>query len=294
MAENDSADNLHFLRDICDEFGEVRSFKWQCPGTYYINIECDESPVAEEFYLVETSADCISSAAKAYGKPLANHPEILWYRIDDPHGGRAIIQYEIARYRFRVGLPLFNNESLHTLAVYGSELNPEYFGVFPSPILTPRGLTTRYKAIVNGVFALETDRAETMIAICYPIWDANISDYTMKFSEQTATDLRDGIHSTMGYLFFPAEHGALALFELLSEFPQILTSDTINAGALYNAVWFVHPEYAAIYNREEQSGSHDALGLLLRHLYGDDIDLNVSAAHMIKFDLNAGTDYLRL
>lgn len=220
--------NLDYLREICDEIGKVRSFGWQCLGTYYINIDNNKNPFVKEFSIVEKKTESISIVAKAYGKPLASHPDILLYQIVDVSGDRAVIQHEIAKYRVRSDLHLFNDESLHTLEVYGADLNPEYFGAFLAPIITPHGLTPGYEAIVDGVYALETDCVETMIAICYPIWNANVSDYTMKYAEQTDSYLYQGLHSTTRYIFFSEEHGVLALLELVSKFPQILTSDAVS------------------------------------------------------------------
>ena len=70
----------------------------------------------------------------------------------------------------------------------------------------------------------------------------------MSVAEQTEYDLANDIHETLGYLFFAETHGCIALFELLGEFPQILSSPLIDAAALGNAVWQNHPDYAAIYN----------------------------------------------
>ena len=278
--------------DIEDDFGTVTDSEWQCPGVWYVANE-GNGRFAGEFYIVESNTPCISDAAKLAGAYLENHPDLLLYRLDDPEGGRGILRYEIARYRKRHGLPLPDGETLLTAAVFAMETNPEYFGSFPAPIQTPRGTLTRYHAIVNGVFVLETDECERLIAVCYPLWDAALTDYTKAYAEQTAYDWEHGIDTTMGYLFFTEEHGCLALFELLSEFPEILSCKQINAPALSNAIWQRHPDYAAQFNRNEQTGLHDALGLLLRAACGEDVELTGSADRMISYHLDAGTDYLR-
>ena len=290
--ENTQQGHPAFPHDIEDDFGTVTASEWQCPGVWYVANE-GNGRFAGEFYIVESNTPCISDAAKLAGAYLENHPDLLLYRLDDPEGGRGILRYEIARYRKRHGLPLPDGETLLTAAVFAMETNPEYFGSFPAPIQTPRGTLTRYHAIVNGVFVLETDECERLIAVCYPLWDAALTDYTKAYAEQTAYDREHGIDTTMGYLFFTEEHGCLALFELLSEFPEILSCKQINAPALFNAIWQRHPDYAALFNRNEQAGLHDALGILLRAACGEDVELTGSADRMISYHLDAGTDYLR-
>ena len=122
---------------------------------------------------------------------------------------------------------------------------------------------------------------------------AALSDYAVSVAEQTEYDREKGIHETLGYLFFPEEHGCLALFELLDEFPQILSNPLIDAAALGNAVWKNHPDYAAIYNREEQEGLHDCLAALLRFLGVEDVEPTAAPERLIRLTVGAGTDYIR-
>ena len=291
----DSEKNLHDPNElpfnVSDDLGTIIESEWQCPGVWYVANE-GNGRFAGEFYIVESNTPCISDAAKLAGAYLENHPDLLLYSLDDPEGGRGIIRYEIARYRKLHDLPMPDSESLLTAAVYAMENNPEYFGNYPAPIQTPHGTLTRYKAIINGVFALETDECQRLIAVCYPLWQAAFSGYTKLLGEQTEHDQQFGIDNTLGYLFFTEDNGCLALFELLGEFPQILKSKLIDAPALNNAIWKHHPDYAVLFNRDEQEGLHDALGMLQRFLYGEDVELSVSIEHMITFNLNAGTNYL--
>ena len=197
-------------------------------------------------------------------------------------------------YRQKNGLPPRDDVPVLDTAVFGMENNPEYFGSYPAPIHTPHGALTRYKSIINGVIALETNEGERMIALCYPIWNAALSDYAVSLAEQTEYDLANNIHKTLGYLFFAETHGCIALFELLGEFPQILSSPLIDAAALGNAVWQNHPDYAAIYNRNEQEGLHDCLAGLLRFLGVEDVEPTASPDRLIKLTLGVGADYLKL
>lgn len=290
--ENTSRELDKFPHNVEDDLGTVIESEWQCPGVWYVANE-GNGRFAGEFYIVESNTPCISDTAKLAGAYLENHPDLLLYNINDPEGGRSIIRYEIARYRKQHGLPLPNNEPLLTAAVYAMETDPDYFGSFPAPIHTPHGTLTRYKSIVNGIFALETDECKRMIAVCYPLSDAALTDYTKAFSEQTEYDQQHGIDTTLGYRFFTVEDGCLALFELLSELPGILSSKLIDAPALNNSIWKNHPTYAALFNSNEQAGLHDSLGMLLRVLYGEDVELTGSLDRVISYNLDAGTDYLK-
>ena len=282
-----------FPCDISDDLGTITEIEYQCPGVWYVANE-GNGVIAGEYYIVERDAPCISKAAKAYGMFLPNHPELLVYRADDPEHGRNALLYEVAMYRQKNGLPPRDGVPVLDTAVFGMENNPEYFGSYPAPIHTPHGALTRYKSIINGVIALETNEGERMIALCYPIWNAALSDYAVSLAEQTEYDLANNIHKTLGYLFFAETHGCIALFELLGEFPQILSSPLIDAAALNNAIWQNHPEYAAIYNRNEQEGLHDCLAGLLRFLGVEDVEPTASPDRLIKLTLGVGTDYLKL
>ena len=285
--------SLEFPYDISDDLGTITETEYQCPGVWYVANE-GNGVIAGEYYIVERDAPCISKAAKAYGMFLPNHPELLVYRADDPEHGRNALLYEVAMYRQKNGLPPRDDVPVLDTAVFGMENNPEYFGSYPAPIHTPHGALTRYKSIINGVIALETNEGERMIALCYPIWNAALSDYAVSLAEQTEYDLANDIHKTLGYLFFAETHGCIALFELLGEFPQILSSPLIDAAALGNAVWQNHPDYAAIYNRNEQEGLHDCLAGLLRFLGVEDVEPTASPDRLIKLTLGVGADYLKL
>lgn len=90
---------------------------------------------------------------------------------------------------------------MYVAALYGMEKHPEYFGEYPVPGITPRGYTVRHKKIINGVYWLETDHCEEMLAVCYPIWQADITVPEQNLGEQLEHDRMQGIENTFGYLF---------------------------------------------------------------------------------------------
>ena len=101
------------------------------------------------------------------------------------------VRYESLRYRLTHDLPLDEDESdsLHTISVFGMEICPAYFGDYPVPSFTPRGFTTRHQKLMRGVFALETDQREKMVALCYPIWNAELPEAVIEAAEQIDVDV---------------------------------------------------------------------------------------------------------
>ena len=283
-----------FPEEIEDEVGTVIEYESPCPGVYEISALVEDTQLATEYYLVALHSPHISDQAKKYGTPSLTAPDWLLYPLEEPDQGKQIIQYEIQRYRKTNHLPLEEMESLLETVVFGREYYPEYFGEHPVPLITPRGFTLRYKAFMNGVFVIETDQCEKFISVCYPIWACDYSDFVKGLGEQTAFDLEKGIDQTYGYLFFPEEPGCLAIFELRLRYGKIKESGLIDPAALMNAIWERFPAYAAAYNIREQTGRNDALGLMLRSLGWEDVELSKSVKDLISLTQGKGTDYLLL
>ena len=280
-----------FPYDIEDDCGELSETENLCPGVYYV-ANTGDGLFAGEFYIVEAGKSCLSDAVITLGLPLPHHPELLFYPMDAENGGHMAVQYESLRYRLTHDLPVDESDSLHTVSVFGMEVCPAYFGDYPVPSVTPRGFTTRHQELLRGVFALETDQCEKMIAVCYPIWTAELSDAVVQNAEQIDLDRLGGIHNTLGVLFFPLSSASLALFELTKAHDKALrASGLVNMTALMNAVWESFPEYAAMHNLREQSGLNDGAGLFLRSI-GGETDLSRSQENMISVSPGSGTDYL--
>lgn len=202
-----------FPSDLLDALGKILYSEQECPGVWYAVIEGNDS-AAEEYCLVERTATCISDEAKAYGRALPHHPELLSFRLDDHQSGAGIVRYEIIRYLVRNGLPLPEGESLLSAAVFGMEDYPDYFGRYPAPRLTPHGFSTRWRELRPGVFSIETDRGNALLAVCYPLWSSCLPEQIIQLAEQTDYDQEHGIDNTFGYLFFPEASAHLILAEL--------------------------------------------------------------------------------
>lgn len=276
-----------------DDLGPIVMSKHITPGIFYVAALTGEEAIPREYYIAERDCIELSQEAKRYGRLLDHHPEYLCFPAGSPGNGRMVIEYEANRYLKKQGMLLMECESLLAIADYGREYEPEYFGDYPAPYYTPKGLTLRYITLKPGIFLIETDKLDIVLAICYPIWNSEISDYTKSKGEQFTYDQLCGIDNTEGYLFFGEENACLALFELWPMNPQIERSQRINAAAMMNAIWKYHPTYAASHNIREQAGLNDGLALLAISL-GIEAELEGSAENVIPIFEGVGTDYLNI
>lgn len=277
--------------ELKDDLGEIELIKCVAPGIFYVVAVDPEEAMPAEYYIVDKDCSELSSEAKAYGVPLEYHEGYISYRADIPEEGRMVLEYEINRYLLKNNLPPLDGDTILSIATYGREHNPEYFGDYPAPTLTPRGFTLRYQVLTSGVFLIETDKLEKVLAVCQPIWECDLSDYAKEHSEQLDFDRLNGISSTAGYMFFSEENACVILFELWKSYEKIRESGRVNVQAMMNAIWAKHPTYAAAHNLREQSGLNDGFGLFLKTL-GVDVEFSGSIENLISLFEGAGMDYL--
>lgn len=271
-----------FPHDIEAELGEIQFFKEECPGVYILSCR-REGGLCHEFYIVEETAPMISAGAKNLGRRLRTCPNWLIYALEDISGGQKIVEYEAGRFRSAHGLPLPEGVTLHSLAMDGMELNPEYFGTFPVPTMTPWGPTLRHRTIDNGVYWLETQRENRVLAL-YSILHDTLSDAAGKLAER--------LDREEDCWFFPERASCIPLFELMQIHRSWETS-RIDRRALENAIWRCYPEYAAAYNAREAVGHHSLTGLVLRSL-GEEAEISALEERMITLSPDAGTDFCTL
>ena len=281
-------------KELEDFFYEVKFVEVEAPGVYSIIARMHpDRLLTDEFYVVDRSSTIISDAAKKYGGAMSEIPQFLLFPYDKKDGGFPIIAYELARYRVTNGEKLECMGNLHNMAFYGMEQYPHYFGYYPAPTMTPKGYMTRYQTIDNGIFLLETDQGNRLMAVCYPIWESDLSDALTAAGLQTDYDIAHNISETLGYLFFEESYFCLVIFELVYLREEWVKSGMVDLAALMNAIWRDQPGYAAAHNLSEQSGLHDALGVLL-NILGTEVELSSSTDRMIAITPNAGCDYLHL
>ena len=283
------SENIPF--DMEGHIGEVKAVEQLCPGVYYITALDSEIGLPREYYAVNKSEAPLSPQAKAYGQELEGDDRILMFPLDDERGGGKVIEYEVQKYLKSHDLSLPDGEDALSTASFGMEFYPEYFGDYPVPTITPRGVTMRHKRLACGVYALETERFERMIAVCYPVWSVDLSEYTVAQAEQLEYDKERGIDNTLGYLFFPESAGCLVLFELGKWYDEIMATGMVDRAAMMNAIYVNHPEYAVTYNRREQEGLNDSATHFWRWL-GYDVEPEGKESNLIVLDPETGTAYL--
>lgn len=243
------------LRQLEAELGEIVESEMICPGVCYISVG------GTEYYAVMENAQAISQRAKLYGRQVL--PELRLYPMDKPQSGWMVVRYEVCKYLIKNGLPLPDGDTLHSIATFGMECHPEYFGTFPVPALTPQGCTLRYHRMGNGIYWIETEQCTEVLAVCFPVWDGELSEAAQKTAMQLDYDKQHGIENTMGYLFFSEEACCIPVFELLKTRREWEDSGLIDKAALMNAIWENAPAYALAYNGMEQAGMNDVVSVVM-------------------------------
>ena len=223
---------------------------------------------------------------------LCGHDDLIVYDYNAERGGREVVLYEADRYLVRHKLPIPDGSTLLSSAAYYADDYPEYFGVIPAPVVTPRGYMTRYLTLANGIFALETDTGVRLIAITGIFWSLELQDTTKALGMKVANLSGDKVLVEVQYLFFTDEEGCLALFELLPAHRALTTSARLDKLALMNAIWIHHPDYAMAHNLREQQGLNDMLGLILNDA-GIECELSGSSKNMVTLSDGSGMEYVR-
>jgi len=282
----------HFIPfEIESDVGEIRESEKLCPGVYYVSVHDPATGLPHEYYIAQKSKSPLSEQARVYGTPMESGDDLLMFSLEEEKGGEPVVRYEVERYRAQNGLPPLSEEPILVTAEFGREQYPEYFGDYPAPSMTPRGATTRYQRLACGVFALETERFERMIAVCHPVWSCDLSDYTLSKGELLNTADRER-GSNLGYMFFRECDGCVALFELWRWYDEFMASGLIDRAAMMNAIYVHHPEYAVTHNKREQEGLNDVGAHFWRWL-GFDVEPEGEEDQLIVFHAEVGTDYLR-
>ena len=167
--------------------------------------------------------------------------------------------------------------------MFAREDYPAYFGDFPAPLTVLSKAVLRYKTIISGVFAIETEDHQRYVVVTFPIW-SELSNFTMEMAERA---------EDKNYVFFEERIGCLALFELSEAHSEITKSPVIDPAAMMNAIWKYYPEYALLYNVAEQRGQHDVLSGVLG-LLGIDTEPVAFLEKMIALSHNSNCDYIRM
>lgn len=275
------------IRRLCENLDEVYPPEIEGPGVYYMAVRPHG-----EFYIVEQTSPIISDRVKLYGKQHPDYAGLLFYSLEDERGGSKIVDYEIEKYSVKHGLPDHDSSMLHAAAIYAAEDHPEYFGLYPAPIHTPWGYTLRYQCIENGIIWLETDQCREALTICYPIWNACLSEDAVHLGVAMDCDQQHGTSISLGYLFFSKADACIPIFELMRTRPEWGRTGRITVPALMNTIWRNHPGYVLAHNLREQLGANDILYRLLGQL-GVKAEPHISADNMITLFPDAGIEYIK-
>lgn len=278
------------LKDCRETIGLIKSAVMKCPGIYFLKMYAkSENFTGLGFYVVTKDAD-IPTEARSYGQTLPTHPDLLVYQYEGKDYSYKVIEYEILKFYVKNDLPYREYGDIHSFALFGMEVCPNYFGTFLVPSLTPWGYTTRYKIILPGAFWIETEQCKTTVAVSYVMRD-DFSDEVFDLAKLTQFDAEHGLDETMGYFFFQENDICLIVFELLC-FEENIRKEIIDIPALMNAIWNHHPEYAIQYNVREQNGENDYLGLIFRH-FDPTYELSSTEDKLIKLTPDAGEEFFR-
>ena len=274
------------LPNLENELGPIAGKEQVCPGVYFLSAKDDDELLPRDYYAVMEKSP-IPLKAKSYGRKLSG----LWlFSLNDGSEAYKIIQYEVAKYRTQNQLPL--DEPLRATAYFAAQSFPDYFGAFPVPLQTPRGFTTRHWILDNGIYWLETDQCEEVLAVCYPVWSSELSDIAEKLGEQAEYDKTHNIENTLGYIFFSMKISCIPLYEMMRARPE-WAGLIIDKPALMNALWDAAPEYVCLINQQEQSGKNDLFSVLMREA-GIEVEPNISLDSVITIFPDAGKDFLLL
>jgi len=249
-----SWDKLPFELDE-NRWGKLNRAVEECPGVYYVSVIPEGKRLGRELYVVTSAAtpSIISPEVAALGIDVGDVRIFEYADIDSVYN---LVKFEIMRYRVQHGLPAGEgNETLYSAAMYYGEYFPWYFGGTIPPRDTPFGLTVRTKKAGEGLFFLETEHCRWSLAVSFPIWNTELSEYTKGLGMICNDDLSE-LANESRYLFFPRERCAPAVYELLDNPDHKgLEAFIKSRQALETCLWEHFPQNALKHNALEMSGN---------------------------------------
>ena len=230
-----------------EEIGEIISIDEPGPGVYYV--ESYRNGLIGLAYYVIPDAAPIARTVQNYGKKMDG---LRLYAVENDTSGWQIVQYELNRYNITSHKSLMSESEFRDASLHAMEAHPEYFGMFPVPFHTPCGYTLRHWTLANGIYWLETSTCEELLAVCCPVWEAELSPAALAACKMTKQDIEKGMEESTCYIFFTKEASCVPLYELM-ETRKEWDGTVIDRPALMNAVWKFMPEYAMQLNGQENA-----------------------------------------
>ncbi|MBD5162423.1 MAG: hypothetical protein HDT14_10515 [Oscillibacter sp.] len=228
-----------FMPDLEAKLGPIVDVKECCPRVYYVTVDKGERFYKEYYVLMEGAP--FTGNLWNYGEWFKEY--LYLFEIGRYGSGWEVMQYEITKYNLAAGKETVPEEVFHDRAVHAMDAYEEYFGEFPVPYHTPEGYTLRHHRLANGIYWLETSRGRELLALCFPIWNTELSDAAIALAKMTDQDRLAGASKSLCYAFFSKENSCVPIYELAIERP-IWGKCYVNAPALMNALWKYAPEYA--------------------------------------------------
>lgn len=243
---------------LSKDMGQIRNVELRCPGVYYVATTGEHGHAGREHYVVlrEAVPDIISLEVLGYGKPTEDGAYEFEHEVEG--SGWELVDFEMERYKVKQGIPFENGESIYASAIYHADRYPEYFGGHIPPRTTPWGLTIRWKKASEGIFFLETDHCEWVLALAQPFWSIDLSGIVQELGEECEADLQLGEEEAV-YRYFKGSDMAPAIFELLDFDDHRGLLDYIHSKEALETYLYTHcPEYVLQHNATEMSGQGKA------------------------------------
>ena len=256
-----------------EKTGVITFAEQVCPGVFNINIRDDDTFAPRSFYVVTAEAvpRIISLEAARYGELCDDR---LFFEEGVSRSGWELVDYEVSRYKLRQGIPL-EDDNIYSLSQIYGERYPEYFGGLVKPNHVPfGGRVLRTKKAAEGLYFVETEKFEWLLAVHHVIWqDDDLSGYAKSLG------IIDGQESDAPYMFFTLKNSTPAVYELLAlhRYRKGLLKYIQSEDALAAALYRHHADYVVSNNLLELSGQGmtDMIGSLRKLadvMYGMDID----------------------
>lgn len=277
-----SEDTLSALRK---ELGEIISTNEEMPGVYYI--EAGQSTCISHGYYAVLDAAPIAAKVQHYGKKING---LRLFNCDEVSSGWQIVHYEVNKYCITAKKRSILEWRFRDMSLHAMEVHPEYFGMFPVPFHTPCGYTLLHRTLANGIYWLETSECKELLAVCFPIWSAELSPAAVTLCKLLRRDIRAGVEASTCYIFFSKEASCVPLYELM-EARREWDGTVIDRPALMNAIWEFMPQYAMRLNGQTDV-EFETIASRFWENSGIEPFPKPNSARMICMFPNAGTDFL--
>lgn len=224
-----------------EKWGVIVHWEAPSPGIFAL-----ETRKYDSLFLVdvEHNGGVVSDEAFQYAKATADG-----YAYFQAGGGKEIIEYELMRKRLMLPFPTQPEQELRELvsiAHYGAEEYPGYFGPWVPSLLTPFGRMTRYREVDRGIWFVEAG-TRWYLSLCY----AQYEELTPQAQKNAVGSNGAPNGHLMENVFWPLAHCAPAVYDLLTGHRDKLLPFLTSEAALRRCLLKHFQEFAALRSIEE-------------------------------------------